>query len=212
MLWSAAGAVLLLLLRSDTTLVAHVRTFPSLQESFLWTAFRRLAEPAALTLTTLVLLFDRRWRVIVPHLLLASLIGFCLAHVGKLTWSRERPFRFAAITADAPDRSWHGASPTWRRRSSFSSFPSGHSTAVFAVAAVLAWFYPRGRALCYLLAAGTAASRVMQNAHWPSDCWAGSLIGWLSAWLSLRTRGLSACLPIGEKIGRKTLASGRRGS
>ena len=57
------------------------------------------------------------------------------------------------------------------------SFPSGHTTAAFALAAVLSVAWPRGRWLWWGLAAGVAGSRVYLGLHYPSDCLAGALIG-----------------------------------
>jgi len=61
-----------------------------------------------------------------------------------------------------------------------SSFPSGHSTNVFAVATVLATAYSETiwvPVVCYTLAGLTAASRVYQNDHWFSDVFVGSALG-----------------------------------
>lgn len=61
-----------------------------------------------------------------------------------------------------------------------SSFPSGHATEAFAVAAAIAENYPTLWVEC--LAYGTAGlvgyARIEQNAHFASDVVAGSLIGW----------------------------------
>jgi membrane-associated phospholipid phosphatase len=61
------------------------------------------------------------------------------------------------------------------------SFPSGHSTTIGAVAAVLAMWFPR--AAVPLLAVGVflAATRVPAQAHYPSDVVAGFSLGFLFA-------------------------------
>lgn len=59
------------------------------------------------------------------------------------------------------------------------SFPSGHTTAAFAVATSLADdidYWPAS-VLLYTLAAGTAYSRVYDNRHWFSDTVAGAILG-----------------------------------
>lgn len=71
-------------------------------------------------------------------------------------------------------------------RSTYASFPSGHSTTAFAAAVALAYFLPRWRIPLLLLAAGVACSRVIVGAHYPSDVIAGSFLGALSAMLVAR--------------------------
>ncbi|MGC4028251.1 MAG: phosphatase PAP2 family protein [Steroidobacteraceae bacterium] len=62
-----------------------------------------------------------------------------------------------------------------------SSFPSGHTTAAFAAAQVLADELPREqwgwRMLAYGLAGATAYMRMDSNAHWLSDTVAGAALG-----------------------------------
>ena len=66
-------------------------------------------------------------------------------------------------------------------RSTYASFPSGHSTTAFAAAVALAYFLPRWRIPLLILAAAIAVSRVMVGAHYPSDVIAGAFLGTLSA-------------------------------
>ena len=68
-------------------------------------------------------------------------------------------------------------------RSSFSgaSFPSGHATAAWAMAAVIGDEYPGWltRTVVYTLAATTSAGSVVAEKHFPSDVLVGSALGWL---------------------------------
>lgn len=66
------------------------------------------------------------------------------------------------------------------------SFPSGHTTASFAAALALAAFYPRTGAATLILAVLIAYSRMFLFVHWPSDVFAGVLIGVVSAILAVR--------------------------
>jgi undecaprenyl-diphosphatase len=60
---------------------------------------------------------------------------------------------------------------------SFDSFPSGHATSVFTVAAVFAAYYPVLRWPLYGLAAAIALGRVYLDRHYVSDIVAGAVIG-----------------------------------
>jgi membrane-associated phospholipid phosphatase len=57
------------------------------------------------------------------------------------------------------------------------SFPSGHATSVFAVAAAFASCYPALGPLFYALAAAVAVGRVYLARHYVSDIVAGATIG-----------------------------------
>ncbi len=65
--------------------------------------------------------------------------------------------------------------------SGWDSFPSGHTTASFAVAAVVARQVPCIGPALYMIAAFVALSRVLRAAHFPSDVGAGVLLGFLCA-------------------------------
>ena len=61
------------------------------------------------------------------------------------------------------------------------SFPSGHSASIFALATVLALNYPRWRWVFWLVASLVGVSRVVVGAHYPLDVLAGSAIGFGTA-------------------------------
>jgi undecaprenyl-diphosphatase len=61
------------------------------------------------------------------------------------------------------------------------SFPSGHATAAFACATVLAWRAPRLALPAFALAAAIACSRVYVGVHWPLDVLGGAALGALIA-------------------------------
>jgi len=65
--------------------------------------------------------------------------------------------------------------------SDMTSFPSGHTSTAFAVAAVLAGSYPEQKwigILGYSTATLVGASRMYDNKHWASDVFVGALLGW----------------------------------
>jgi undecaprenyl-diphosphatase len=61
--------------------------------------------------------------------------------------------------------------------SGWDSFPSGHATATFAVATVLAVRFPKVRWLMILIAMAIAVSRVFRGAHFLTDIVAGAVLG-----------------------------------
>lgn len=64
--------------------------------------------------------------------------------------------------------------------SGYNSFPSGHAASSFALAFILARFYPRGKAFFYGLALLVAFSRLYLDAHFVSDIFSGAVLGLLS--------------------------------
>lgn len=65
--------------------------------------------------------------------------------------------------------------PSWS--SGLDSFPSGHTSASFAVATVLARHLPRTAWLCYGIATWVATSRIWRGSHFPTDVLAGVILG-----------------------------------
>jgi membrane-associated phospholipid phosphatase len=70
--------------------------------------------------------------------------------------------------------------------SRYHSFPSGHATTAFAVAAALARAAPGRRRVWLAVAGGIGASRVLLNAHFLSDVVGGAVVGWWGGHLGQR--------------------------
>ncbi|HSP17202.1 MAG TPA: phosphatase PAP2 family protein [Thermoanaerobaculia bacterium] len=92
---------------------------------------------------------------------------------GIVTPLLKRAFGRARPIQERGAHSFHPFSSTYE------SFPSGHATNVFAFATAIAahsegWIVPT---IVYSMAAGVAAARVNDRAHFPSDVVAGALIG-----------------------------------
>lgn len=79
------------------------------------------------------------------------------------------------------------------------SFPSGHTAAVFVFAGVFAMlpFPNRWRIGALLFAALVGLSRIAVGAHWPADVAIGMVVGWSSAFIGVQ---LAKWLP-GEHVG-----------
>ncbi len=91
------------------------------------------------------------------------------------------------------------------------SFPSGDASSAFAVATIFATEYKEKRwvpPLAYGLAALTAMARVHDNAHWSSDVFAGSSLGYLISKSLYRIHHSNAR---GEMVLLPIIGQGRRG-
>jgi undecaprenyl-diphosphatase len=73
-------------------------------------------------------------------------------------------------------------SPSWS--SGLDSFPSGHTTASFAVATVLAKRFPAVGLLCLGVAAFVGLSRILRGSHFPTDVMGGAVAGVVSGSLA----------------------------
>lgn len=111
---------------------------------------------------------------------------------------RDRP------SSGQPYNIWHGPELSPHDL----SFPSGHSTEAFALATVIANEYGDKKCippLAYGIASMTALSRVHDNAHWLSDIFVGSAIGYFTAKAVLHRHGVgkTSILPStdGKQVG-----------
>jgi undecaprenyl-diphosphatase len=81
---------------------------------------------------------------------------------------------------------------SWRPE--YASFPSGHATTAFAVLVAIGFLIPRVRPALWVYALAIAASRIIVDAHYPSDVIAGAACGafgavWVRDWFALRRLG-----------------------
>jgi membrane-associated phospholipid phosphatase len=71
----------------------------------------------------------------------------------------------------------------------YASFPSGHTTAICAVASVLWICYPRLRILCAAALAAVVIGLIGADYHFLSDIIAGAFIGTSTGWFAVILRG-----------------------
>lgn len=81
-------------------------------------------------------------------------------------------------------------------KASYASFPSGHSSNAFAAAIAIGALWPRLRLPMWIYAVLIAVSRVVVNAHFPSDVIAGAVVGTAGAllvrsWFAARRLGFA---------------------
>jgi undecaprenyl-diphosphatase len=97
---------------------------------------------------------------------------------------------------DAPAYKVHVVGKPLKRR----SFPSGHSSTVFAAATILAFFFRRWFFLAFVPAIFIAWSRVYLGAHFPLDTLGGAAVGggttFCTVWLFFRFARLPLPLPL----------------
>ncbi len=180
-----AGAVstFLIYLLLDEPVRQWLLAHPNTWHKHNWVnAFRQLGK--ACVPIWLVLLWScltNRWRTTAVTLVALLLVGLSVCPL-KVLASRRRPNDPALSAGYAAAL---GAHHSWARRV---SFPSGDTADAFAVAVVLALSIRRPWTLLFLAAAGAIGLlRVTSLAHYPSDVFAGMMIGVLAGWWSVHS-------------------------
>lgn len=105
----------------------------------------------------------------------ASAINLGVSHILKSSIDRTRPFdQYPDILKKSDGGS--------------GSFPSGHTSSVFATATSLSLNVPKWYVIvpAYAWAASVGYSRMYLGVHYPSDVLAGALLGSASAWLTYK--------------------------
>lgn len=160
--------------------------------------------PVGPTITTIFLIiwvYDRPKRNTLLILLAALLISGAATHLLKHTLRRARPEYGMLMKSD--EREWIEdyleINPASRAKPEkgdqwlafslegpffmgrFNSFPSGHTSAAFALAAFLMIAYPKLNWLWLIWAVGCGLARIRFRMHYPEDVLFGAGLGWVTA-------------------------------
>jgi len=172
---TATLLAVLLLLTDSNQIVFHVINAAGAKGATLWSSFTVMGD--ALFLLALFLPFAARRPDVVWTGIIAALIATFFSHLLKELLDVARPA--GALELDA----LHIVGPVLKK----GAFPSGHATAAFTFAGVLALSMPRLRVVvpALVVACLVALSRVVVGAHWPMDVLGGAVVGWLSSWAAV---------------------------
>lgn len=94
-------------------------------------------------------------------------------------WNAENPG--APLPMTATDKWLFGKDRRPWFEDGFASFPSGHTTTAFALAAWVSIAFPRIRYLGLGIAVLCGLARIEARRHWPEDILFGGALGWLTA-------------------------------
>lgn len=135
---------------------------------------------SSIVLIAAVALIDKAGKPKALAIAIACGIAALLTHLLKNLFGRGRPPAFFDPTR-LPHYDWHnlgflGFGMGFKGHYLYGSFPSAHTAGAFALAAALAWFYPRARPLLMTLATLTAAQRILHHEHFLSDTLAGLIL------------------------------------
>jgi len=181
------AAVMAVLFGADKVVVffVHDQVLPQFDGAFFQYAVvvgRGYAtRPGLMVVGLCVLLADRRngWRVVAIGTL-GLVLATGVTELGKETVDRVRPERMLV-----GQKTGNVVKP---RESGERSFPSGHATASFSLYATVCRYYPGVSPLFLLLAIGCSVSRILLLKHYPSDIFAGALVGYYVTKWVVRSR------------------------
>ena len=107
--------------------------------------------------------------VILQVIAAAFLSRLVITNIIRLIWERPRPFVENNVNLLLSHE------PT-------GSFPSGHAAFYFAIAAVVYFYNKKAGILFFFASILISVSRIFAGLHWPSDIFAGALVGVFSGW------------------------------
>ena len=143
---------------------------------------------SAVAVAAIVWQMDARRRPMIAVMLAGLVLASTLTSVTAKTVGRMRPRNARGFSRLMP------FGHAWVKNTS-ASLPSGHATFAGAMAAFLTLCYPKLRGFAWTMAVGCGLSRIYFTKHFPSDVYAGFLVGhytmlWVWARLGPLVRGL----------------------
>lgn len=151
-------------------LFQHTRLF--------WVYMRQMGETwVTVFLAALVAFYNRRgWKAAVLVAMVTTLTGLASTLI-RLTAGRMRPMgSLSELVRNDADNIWILFRGFYTLKDL--SFPSGHATLAFALAAVMSYLSPPTRWFWLGWAILCAWSRVVMQAHYYADITAGAAVGW----------------------------------
>ncbi|MFO1046099.1 MAG: phosphatase PAP2 family protein [Planctomycetaceae bacterium] len=117
-------------------------------------------------------------------LLAGSLGAGMVANLAKLLVIRIRPREIEVL----PETVWLTFGGMWSISggNGSQSFPSAHTATAVGLAVMLSDYYPRGRWFFTMMAVLVGMQRIQCSAHFPSDVFAGAIVGWIVAVATLQ--------------------------
>lgn len=141
-----------------------------------------------------VVSLDPRHRRSCPQLLAGSIGAGLIANLLKLIVIRFRPRDIQVL----PESVFATFGGLWSKSggNASQSFPSAHMATAVGLAVMLTAYYPRGRWYFVTLATLVGIQRLECSAHFPSDVFAGAIVGWCTAVACLLSTTHRKSLPV----------------
>jgi undecaprenyl-diphosphatase len=115
--------------------------------------------------------FKKYWVMTAEAIASGVIVRFGIVEIVRWLWFRPRPFVVENLI------------PLINKSASEASFPSGHASFYFAISTVIYLYNKKIGIVFYVATVLIAFFRVFVGVHWPSDIFAGALIGMLTAWI-----------------------------